>query len=449
MKISLVILFLIFILCSGCKRFQTQETVQAQETVRTQKAVWDLLLREDYRSSVYFYDISKEYFFEAIELYKNGKIDQAMLKLEAAIEQYHYGGVYYYHYGVCFMDIQEYEYAERAFLKALQLFSIGYNDPYNERDLGGNSPIYTFDHNGAYRERYFAHYNLACVYSHTNRLDLAMEHLINALEYGYPYIDHLLGDPDLSNLLNSPIERAHVQKIYNDGFVNTVSGKSHIIEGLNYYASYHFFNDERMEMKSYYTNRSGSYEVKNYQVCIKYFNRLQKEQGPGEMENIDETEIISIKDILESEKWKELTAIIHGYYDNGSLHVGSSIFNYQGFTSVTIPDGFTSIDGKAFYGNYLNTVILADSVVLIRPEAFGNNREFSVTPDGAEVLGENLLTTITIGANVELGMDYSGNKSRPSFDNGFDDFYDNNGKQAGTYILSNGQWSMIEGQKGD
>ncbi|MDR0443555.1 MAG: hypothetical protein LBH44_09130 [Treponema sp.] len=33
-------------------------------------------------------------------------------------------------------------------------------------------------------------------------------------------------------------------------------------------------------------------------------------------------------------------------------------------------------------------------------------------------------------------------RQSPAFDNNFSDFYNDNGKQAGTYVFNDGQWSM-------
>jgi len=54
------------------------------------------------------------------------------------------------------------------------------------------------------------------------------------------------------------------------------------------------------------------------------------------------------------------------------------------------------------------------------------------------------LTSITIGANVEIGLfDTGSHEVRvEAFDNTFDNIYNNNGRQAGTYTLNNGVWSL-------
>jgi hypothetical protein len=85
--------------------------------------------------------------------------------------------------------------------------------------------------------------------------------------------------------------------------------------------------------------------------------------------------------------------------------------------------------------------------------AFGKNQLTSVTiPASVTIIGamaftENQLTSIAIGANVSLRVTaydaqlFPSDELFPSFDNGFDEFYNNNGKKAGTYTYRNGQWA--------
>jgi hypothetical protein len=113
--------------------------------------------------------------------------------------------------------------------------------------------------------------------------------------------------------------------------------------------------------------------------------------------------------------------------------IGSGAF-VGGLTSINIPNSIKIIEYRAFPVNNFTSVIIPDSVTFIGDQAFymssllnsviiGNN----VKHIGNNAFQFNQLNSITIGANVTLGDD--------SFDNGFEYEYNNNGKQAGTYVL--------------
>jgi hypothetical protein len=99
--------------------------------------------------------------------------------------------------------------------------------------------------------------------------------------------------------------------------------------------------------------------------------------------------------------------------------IGEEAFLRKKLTGVTIPNSVTSIDLGAFAINQLTSVTIPNSVTSIGYSAFA----------------ENQLTSVTIGANVNLSSQLR------VFDNGFDNFYNSNGKKAGTYTYSNGQWA--------
>ena len=158
---------------------------------------------------------------------------------------------------------------------------------------------------------------------------------------------------------------------------------------------------------------------------------------------------------------------------NSVTSIGEGAFSDNQLTSVTIPDSVTSIGGYAFFRNYLTNVTIPDSVTEISYRVFDNNQLKNIhIPDGVTSIGNrafynnqlttvtipnsvtfidegvfynNQLTSITIGSNVEL-PDKLHDNYNPPFDNDWDNrflnFYNSNGKKAGTYILSNGQWSI-------
>jgi len=87
-------------------------------------------------------------------------------------------------------------------------------------------------------------------------------------------------------------------------------------------------------------------------------------------------------------------------------------------TSVTIPEGVTSIGETAFAGNKLTSITIPNSVTFIDKRAFEKSK----------------LASITIGENVSI---------EPwAFDGSFINDYNNAGKKAGTYVLRAGKYVL-------
>jgi len=100
--------------------------------------------------------------------------------------------------------------------------------------------------------------------------------------------------------------------------------------------------------------------------------------------------------------------------------IGQEAFRGNPLTSLTISEGVTSIGGWAFFETPLTSVVIPDSITSISVAAFGNH-----------------LTSITIGSEVTLSGQFR------SFANGFDVFYESQGRRAGTYTLGeDGVWSV-------
>ena len=132
-----------------------------------------------------------------------------------------------------------------------------------------------------------------------------------------------------------------------------------------------------------------------------------------------------------------------------SVIIPNSVTSISGFssnrlTSVVIPEGVIAIGDGAFRDNQLTSVIISSDVASIGFQAFAINQLTSITiPDSVTTIdsgafARNQLTSITIGANVTLNA--RGGEYGDSFYNGFDKFYKDNGKLAGTYVLDNGKW---------
>ena len=139
--------------------------------------------------------------------------------------------------------------------------------------------------------------------------------------------------------------------------------------------------------------------------------------------------------------------------------IGMEVFANNLLTHVTIPRGITSISDWSFEANRLTSITMHDDVVHIGWRAFADNQLTAVViPNSVRIIDRdafagNPLANITIGANVVTGggVIQIGDRDDPStavtfftpaFDNGFDDFYLEKGRQAGTYVFSNGAWSM-------
>jgi tetratricopeptide (TPR) repeat protein len=143
---------------------------------------------------------------------------------------------------------------------------------------------------------------------------------------------------------------------------------------------------------------------------------------------------------------------------------GVNYLGYQAFmggnalTSVTIPKGVTRIWAETFAYNDLDTVVISDSVTRIGVRAFGANNLRARGRDDGDYYSSPI-RSITIGADVVLEYREVYNIDNPrggrpsvayiqgAFGNSneggfFDDFYNSNGKKAGTYTYDGGKWTF-------
>jgi len=121
---------------------------------------------------------------------------------------------------------------------------------------------------------------------------------------------------------------------------------------------------------------------------------------------------------------------------NSVTSIGDRAFSRNKLTNVTIPNSVNSIGFEVFVNNQLTSVTIPNSITSIGERAFYNNNLINITiPNSVTYImlgafAKNQLTSITIGANVII-YNYS------VFEGEFRDFYDSNGRKAGTYTRPN------------
>ena len=129
-----------------------------------------------------------------------------------------------------------------------------------------------------------------------------------------------------------------------------------------------------------------------------------------------------------------LTSVI---IPNSVITIGDYAFYGNRLTSIIIPNSVTTIGNDAFSSNSLTSVTIPNSVITIGNGAFSSNSLTSVIiPNSVITIGDyafsgNRLTSITIGSNVTL-------HSNHPFPYGFCQFYNRNGRKAGTYDFQDG-----------
>lgn len=312
---------------------KSEKDISEENIILSQEYGFDNLHLLDNKS---FYRASREYYINSLKFYKNNDFKKAIEYIEMAIKTYA-RGVYYYHYGLFLMNNNDYENAEKAFYKAFQFFDYTYPfyEDFIDLVLEYKNPIYTYDNNGSPREIYFTFYNLACIYSIRNETEKALEFVINAIEWGYPYIEHLFNDPDLKNMyLSNDKAKETINTVYQKGFENNISDK--IFEYYYHFSSCAFYFENNTNIKYLLLssdNRQhiyhGAYEIKNYQIIMR-FNYETGKRGYGKAysagvntgyehyedysKNIDQERRVLLTGIVRY--WEEKTLSDYDYFFN-------------------------------------------------------------------------------------------------------------------------------------
>jgi tetratricopeptide (TPR) repeat protein len=331
MKYKLVLIILFSLLVNSCSK---QNDI-ASKNIKEMSKRDNIFLTEEYDYKTRREDnllSSLEFYQKALDFYNKENYNDAIIEIELALNRY-LSLSYYYLYGLCLMDSQDYENAEKAFFKAIQIDNY-YYDTYRigVQKIGRWPPTkliesYTFDENDVPREKYFSFYNLACIYSAKMELEKSLNFLIMAIELGYPYINHLLNDKDLSALLSSSDDiKSKINSIYLKGFNDIFIGKAYKHESLNDTYLYYFEdNNSVKELLLISDDRQhtlyGTYQVKNYQLLI-HFDKETGFKGVGEgksagvrthydyyddgySNDINAKERISIIEIMSDDRWNE------------------------------------------------------------------------------------------------------------------------------------------------
>lgn len=139
------------------------------------------------------------------------------------------------------------------------------------------------DNNETVKESYFSLYNIACCYSIQKDYDKAEYFLKYAILAGYPYLDHVINDDDMSNLFKAKKELiSEIQKIFNTGNISDLFiGKKIYVEGYEDICFSFFKKNDGTYCFTKYSNSptdiakheiygEGEFDFKNYKLFLKY-----------------------------------------------------------------------------------------------------------------------------------------------------------------------------------
>jgi len=125
---------------------------------------------------------------------------------------------------------------------------------------------------------------------------------------------------------------------------------------------------------------------------------------------------------------------------NGVKVIWNEAFVDNEIASVTLPNSITEVGGLAFKGNKIVSVTWPSGLDFMRTSVFKDNPVTTINFGGVkEILDRTFegsdVSSITIGRNVTIN-------SMSGLDRSFINFYESNGKKAGTYTKNGRIWSV-------
>ena len=147
---------------------------------------------------------------------------------------------------------------------------------------------------------------------------------------------------------------------------------------------------------------------------------------------------------------------------NGLRTIGESAFAFNKLTAVVIPDTVTAIESNAFERNQISELTLSNSLTFLQGLAFANNRIETLTiPNSLDYIYgsaflNNPIKTLNLGGVVTvISRAFDGSAVEAvtvranadiaimsGLDQSFINFYNSNGKRAGTYVKTGRVWAM-------
>jgi len=180
--------------------------------------------------------VAREHFRVGKRLYEQKEYDAALVSFELSVE-IHSTAICYYYYGKTLSDMEKYNEAIQAFSKAMfgfnkrgyySLKNRGFYD-FRQFEYYTNAKRheylfvdeYSYDVNNNCKEHYFLYYNLACIYSVQNNIELSIHYLMRAILLGYSHLDFLMSDSGLANIFNVTDwdeTKKRITELYDQGF---------------------------------------------------------------------------------------------------------------------------------------------------------------------------------------------------------------------------------------